>query len=135
MGICPKEKRIGRSFKVQSKGSSVRISAILWSGLSGNICHEEAVITYILFFAIAAQKGWSLYQIDVTAAYLNSTIGETVYMEQPVLGTGEGKSDLVCKLKKSIYGLHQAGCDWNEYLTKLMLELGMKQSMSDPCVL
>jgi hypothetical protein len=87
-----------------------------------------------IFFVIAAQKGWSLHQIDVTAAYLNSPTGETVYMEQPVLGTGEGKSDLVCKLKKSIYGLHHAGRDWNEYLTKLILELGMKQSMSDPCV-
>ena len=43
--------------------------------------------------------------MDVTSAFLNGTLTEEVYMKQPEGFVEEGKENLVCKLKKSIYGL------------------------------
>ena len=46
----------------------------------------------------------------------------------------EYRENTVCRLKKSIYGLKQAGKCWNEYLTEVMLKSGMCQSIEDPCI-
>lgn len=53
-------------------------------------------------------------------------------MEQPQLWKkGE---NFLCLLHKSLYGLHQSGKEWNDYLSILLTEMGFKQCISDPCV-
>jgi len=49
-----------------------------------------------------------LHQMDVKTAFLNDDLDEEVNMNQPERFLALGKEDLVCKLKKSIYGLKQA---------------------------
>ncbi|GJU88303.1 retrovirus-related pol polyprotein from transposon TNT 1-94 [Tanacetum coccineum] len=49
-----------------------------------------------------------LHQKDVKSAILNGNLEEEVYMEQPEGVFIDGKETMVCKLKKSIYGLKQA---------------------------
>ena len=49
--------------------------------------------------------------MDVKGAYLNGKIKEELYMNQPE-GYDDG-SDHVCHLIKSLYGLKQAGHEWN----------------------
>ena len=44
--------------------------------------------------------------MDVKTAFLNGDLEEDVY--QPVGFAEEGKEHMVCKLKRSIYGLKQA---------------------------
>ena len=44
----------------------------------------------------------------------------------------KGKEQLVCKLKRSIYGLKQSSRCWNEALDKHMKKTGFKQSKNDP---
>jgi len=49
--------------------------------------------------------------MNVVAAYLNGKLDEEVYMKQPPgFDDGTGR---VCKLVLSIYGLKQAGRNWN----------------------
>ena len=66
------------------------------------------------------QKEMIIHQMDVKTAYLNAPIDREIYIEQP---EGFEKFDkhgekLVCKLKRSSYGLKQSGRNWNNLLHK-----------------
>uniref|UniRef100_A0A1X7VAH3 Reverse transcriptase Ty1/copia-type domain-containing protein n=1 Tax=Amphimedon queenslandica TaxID=400682 RepID=A0A1X7VAH3_AMPQE len=43
--------------------------------------------------------------MDVTSAFLNGTLEEEVFMQQPEGYKFKGETQLVCKLKQSLYGL------------------------------
>ena len=55
-------------------------------------------------------------------------------MKQPEQLEVKGKEHLVCKLKRSIYGLKQSSRCWNEALDKHLKKMGLKQSKNDPCI-
>ena len=65
--------------------------------------------------AIAAIEDLELRSIDISHAFLNGDLEEDIYMEQPE-GFEVGGPGHVCKLKKSLYGLKQAGRVWNKKL-------------------
>ena len=65
-------------------------------------------------------------------AYLNGTLKECVYMQQP-----EGFADRtgrVCLLIKTLYGLKQAGREWNIELDMKLRRRRYAHLRSDPCV-
>ena len=84
--------------------------------------------------AIAVQNNLKLHQIDVTTAFLNGKLDEEVYMEQPEDFVVKNKEDLVCKLKRSIYGLKQSPRCWNSTLNCHLKEMGFVQSTAEPCL-
>ena len=58
-----------------------------------------------MFLALSSFQKFKVYQMDVKSAFLNGYLEEEVYIEQPegfILGND---AKLVCKLKKSLYGL------------------------------
>ena len=55
-------------------------------------------------------------------------------MSQPDGYIEPGKEHLVCKLKKSIYGLKQSPRCWNRAFCEHLVSIGFKQSGADPCV-
>ncbi len=61
--------------------------------------------------ALAARYGWKARQLDVKSAYVNGELEETIYMKQPPGSARPGVEHLVCRLKKTLYGLKQAGRD------------------------
>ena len=87
-----------------------------------------------VLLALSAQYGLKLHQVDVTTAFLNGNLEEEVYMAQPVGFVSKGKESLVCKLKKSLYGLKQSPRCWNTALDGYLKSIGFKQSNSDPCI-
>ena len=84
--------------------------------------------------ALAVQLGLKLHQVDVTTAFLNGELEEEVYMRQPEGFITDGEENLVCKLRKSIYGLKQSPRCWNTALDSHLKDIGFVQSVSDPCV-
>nr|GEU59890.1 copia protein [Tanacetum cinerariifolium] len=74
-----------------------------------------------IFFAYAAHKSFSVFQIDVKTAFLHGSLKEDVYVCQP-----EGFIDTdhpihVYKLKKALYGLKQAPRAWYDEFPTLFI--------------
>jgi len=55
-------------------------------------------------------------------------------MQQPDGYVEPGKEHLVCKLKKSLYGLKQSPRCWNKAFQQYMELNGFQQSTADPCI-
>lgn len=87
-----------------------------------------------LLMAMSVKHGLSLHQVDVTTAFLNGTLEDEVYMQQPKGFECLGKEEFVCKLNKSIYGLKQSPRCWNSTLDSYLKELQFTQTASDPCI-
>lgn len=90
--------------------------------------------SFRMILALAVQFGLKIHQIDVSTAFLNGTLNEEVFMKQPEGFELEGKQHLVCKLKKSLYGLKQSPRCWNLALDTKLKDVGFCQSVNDPCV-
>lgn len=84
--------------------------------------------------AVAGKRQMILHHFDIKTAYLNGTLEEEVYMRQPPGYEAVGKENLVCRIKKSIYGLKQSARCWNRALHEVLIRLNFKQCQSDPCL-
>ena len=84
--------------------------------------------------AFAIQNDMQIHQMDVVTAFLNGELDEKIYMEQPEGYVQAGKEHLVCKLKKSLYGLKQSPRCWNKAFTDYLESIGFKESGADSCV-
>jgi transposase InsO family protein len=80
--------------------------------------------------ALAGHHGWELYHLDVKTAFLNGTIDEDIYVEQPP-GFTSPHSTLVCKLKKALYGLKQAPRAWYTKMDTYLSSQGLHKSSAD----
>ena len=63
--------------------------------------------------ALGAQHKLKLHQMDVSTAFLHGKLTEEIFMRQPEGFAEPGKEHLVCRLKRSIYGLKQSPHCWN----------------------
>ena len=91
--------------------------------------------------SMATQRNFILFQTDITAAYLESYLSEDtpIYMEVPVALHIDGKpprnengQELICQLKRGLYGLKQSGYAWAQTFQEFILrdpkfEMGFKQ--------
>jgi hypothetical protein len=68
--------------------------------------------------------------MDVKSAFLNGDLQEEVYVEQPSDFIVTSKEHKVLKLKKALYGLHQAPRAWNMKLYDTLLSLGFWRTPS-----
>ncbi|KAL0334047.1 UNVERIFIED_CONTAM: Retrovirus-related Pol polyprotein from transposon RE1 [Sesamum angustifolium] len=74
-------------------------------------------------------KGYTQVE-DVNNAFLHGHLDEEVYMVPPE-GYDKAHGGLVCRLKRSLYGLKQASRQWNIELTSKLESYGFTQSPHD----
>ncbi|KAL8122471.1 hypothetical protein AgCh_018988 [Apium graveolens] len=82
------------------------------------------------FLAIAASKNWKLHQMDMHNAFLHGDLNEEVYMKLPPDFTSS-QPNMVCRLRKSIYGLRQSSRCWFTKLATTLKKYGFQQSYAD----
>lgn len=82
--------------------------------------------------ALAVQNDLKIHQMDAITAFLQGDLDEEIFMEQPE-HYGDG-TNRVCRLNRSIYGLKQAGRQWNLKLDDALRKFGLKKSQLDPCI-
>ncbi len=68
------------------------------------LLYEESLRNLV---SLSTKHRLKLHHIDIHTAFLNGTLEEEVYIEQPVGFIKKGEDHLVCRLKKSICGLKQ----------------------------
>ena len=103
--------------------------------------------TIRLLIAIAIKMGAEIEQMDINSAYLNGFINRDVYLRLPegydslVKGqyTQETKATMkkkrrALKLKRTLYGLKQAGRLWNEEFNRRMIENGYRRLEADQSI-
>jgi hypothetical protein len=83
-----------------------------------------------IFFALCASFGWKMKQLDVKTAYLIPELKETIFMKTPEGFHHHG----AVRLNKSLYGLKQAGREWNHNLHNTLTKASLKRSAFDPCL-
>src|SRR6266498_191235 len=88
--------------------------------------------------AFAASENYETGQIDIKGAYLNGelTKNEVIYMKQPPGYSVSAKNGkvLVCRLRKTLYGLKQSGRRWYQKLEEIMEKLGFSRCEVDQAV-
>ena len=84
--------------------------------------------------AKAVYEGWTTTHVDVNSAFCNTPLKEVIYMKFPSELTDLGYPSVI-RLKKNLYGLHQANHGWNDLVTTWCVkEYGCQQFISDPCL-
>ncbi|KAL6333170.1 hypothetical protein AAG906_028353 [Vitis piasezkii] len=84
--------------------------------------------TIRMLLALAAQRKWKIYQLDVKSAFLNGYLEEEIFVEQPEGFAIKGKEEKVYLLKKALYGLRQA---LEHRIDTHLLTLGFHKSLSE----
>lgn len=114
--------------------------------------------SFRLLIALSMQFNLQIIQLDVTNAFLNGNLKEEVFMKIPKLFdemlnymsmyeedtecrtkakqmlSKMQDTDKVCLLKKSLYGLKQAGRAWNIKIDSFLKELNLKSCKNKPCI-
>jgi hypothetical protein len=80
---------------------------------------------------LAALEDWEIHQMDVKSAFLNGSLEEEIFMEQPQGFISPDHPKKVCLLKKAIYGLKQASYAWNLQFHGVLTGLGFTRMHSD----
>ena len=66
--------------------------------------------------------------MDVKSTFLNGTLEEEVYIEQPEGFVDPSKRDMVCKLHcKALYGLKRAPRSWYGRLHSFLIKIGFQR--------
>ncbi|SGY70336.1 BQ5605_C004g03141 [Microbotryum silenes-dioicae] len=82
--------------------------------------------------ALAAANGLHVHQADIDKAYLHGDLDHDIWMTAP--RGFDLPSDKVLRLRRSIYGLKQAGRIWNRHIDASLCALGYTATGTDHCV-
>ena len=93
-----------------------------------------SIDTIRVVFVLAIKYKMYLRQGDVPSAYVKAPLDEEIYMSQ-VRGFEEpGKEQHVWRLRKALYGLRQAGRQWNIEINAFLCDYGLTATSGDHCI-
>lgn len=79
-----------------------------------------------LIISLAAQKRWTIFQLDVNSAFLHGELSEEVYIEQPPGYEKNSAKQKVYRLKKALYELKQVPWAWYSRMESYFTKGGFK---------
>jgi hypothetical protein len=89
------------------------------------------ITTVRVLLALAANKSWNLWQMDVKNAFLHGELDREIYMSQPMGFENQDHPEYVCKLRKALYGLKQAPRAWYGKIAEFLTYSGYLVTSAD----
>jgi len=90
--------------------------------------------TVRLLLTLSLLLGMKSRSVDFTLAFTQAPIDQEMYIDLPIGFDVDGnKDEYVLQLKKTLYGLKQAGLNWFDTLKTHLISIGFRQSTTDPC--
>ena len=74
--------------------------------------HVAKLTSIRVLMSLATTFELEIEKMDVKTTFLHDDLEEEIYMKQPEGFIIKGKEELVCKLKKYVYGLKQSSRMW-----------------------
>jgi hypothetical protein len=127
------KKKLNKDMSLQFKSRLVACGYSQVAGLDYSLDETYAgVCSYSsmrFLMSLICQKGYVMSQTDIQGAYLESYLTDTVYMEPPPdmrgpngeLPKDKDGNELVCLLKRGLYGLKQSGYAWAQCFKEFLL--------------
>ena len=84
--------------------------------------------------ALVAKYELDLDQLNMKTTFLHDDLEKEIYMSQSIGFKTVGKENLLCKLKKSLYGLKQSPRQWCKCFDSFIRIKRYTRSHYDPCV-
>ena len=141
-GALPKNANNVRNWKTDDRGNVIkpqsRMVAREFSQIHNVVFSETfaptpSAASVKTIVAVANEKDWLLWHLDIKQALIQAHLNEAVYMRLHA-GCGD-MSGKVVLLQLAVYGPRQARRQWSVRLSRVLLQkTGMKQSKADPCV-
>jgi hypothetical protein len=94
--------------------------------------HVSIYTSIRAIMSLVASMGWRLHQMDVKITFLNGSIEEEVYIEQPQGFEVHSRETHVCILNKALHGLKQAPRAWYSRIDNYLIRLGFSKSHANP---
>jgi len=134
MGVQEEDKCRRKGGEIQARLVAKGYSQV--SGIDfGDIFSLVAKVASIrLLLSVAAAFDFEVEKMDVKTKFLHRDLEEEIYMKQPEGFVVKGKKELVCKLKKSLYGLKKSPRMWYKKFDTFIRGLGFTRSKADHCV-
>ena len=85
-----------------------------------------------LIISIVSALDLHMVQFDFKTVFPDGDLNEPIYIDQPYCFVED--ENLVCLLKRSLYGLNQASRQWNLKIMSFLTPLNPVQSHADPCI-
>lgn len=112
-----------------------QIKGLDYNEIFSPVVNYEVIYFFISFLVLSLK--WFHKHLDVKCAYLYGNLDEEHFMETPKgfnFPDGITKQNHVLKLKRAIYGLHQASRQWHSELETTLLNLGFSSFSKTNCV-
>ncbi|CAI7753490.1 unnamed protein product [Closterium sp. NIES-53] len=81
---------------------------------------------------VAAQKDYELHSLDFSTVFLQGSLHEEVWLHRPLAFTGTFPPGTQWRLRRPVYDLRRAPCEWHDTLRSTLFYLGFQPSSSDP---
>ena len=96
------------------------------------VCHKDSLR---LFLSVCAAESLEVRKCDVTAAFLQADLDETIFMRMPpgYASTIDGE-EAIMELKRAVYGLKQASASFYNAMDSHLKSKGFIPTLGDPCL-
>ena len=115
--------------KLSPDGETIYKARLVAQGFNHvpGIDYEETFSPVVHFKSVRSILALSpKHHMNVSTAFLNGELHETLFMFQPQSFEVNGKENYACRLRRSIYGLMYSSKCWHDAFSNSSLQLGFR---------